>query len=152
MRRRFDPNHASAGKTPQWSVLVAMGDMARRRCLTGLLRGLWFHVTVSLDGQQILPRLAMVCSEGACRTHRRSDFDLLMIDPELVADVRRWLAVVRATGYSGPIFAVSADAARLPEFVAAGFDDFLTFPPMNAEELSAKIRWALEPHPMRLAQ
>ena len=151
MTRRVDPSHASAGKTPQLSVLVAMGDAARRRCLTGLLRSLWFHVTVSLDGQQMLPRLAVVCSEGACRNHRRSDFDLLLIDPDLVANVPQLVTAVRAAGYGGPIFAVSADAARLPEFVGGGFDEFLVFPPMTSEDLSVKIRRTLEPQHIRLA-
>jgi CheY-like chemotaxis protein len=151
MTRRVDPSHSSAGKTPQLSVFVAMGDAARRRCLTGLLRSLWLHVTVSLDGQQMLPRLAMVCSEGACRNHRRSDFDLLLIDPDLVADVPHWVAAVRAAGYGGPIFAVSADAARRPEFVGGGFDDFLIFPPMTSQDLSARIRRTLESQSIRLA-
>ncbi len=133
------------------SVLVAIGDAARRRCLTGLLRSLWFHVTVSLDDRQMLPRLAVVCSEGACRNHRRSDFDLLLIDPDLVADVPQLVAAVRAAGYGGPIIAVSADAARRPEFVGGGFDDFLIFPPMTAQELSAKILRTLEPRHIRLA-
>ncbi len=150
MTRRVDSSHPSAGKTPQLSVFVAMGDAARRRSLTSLLRSLWFHVTVSLDGQQMLPRLAMVCSEGACRNHRRSDFDLLLIDPNLVADVPHWVAAVRAAGYGGPILAVSADAARLAEFVGGGFDDFLIFPPLTSRELWARIRRPLEPQPVRL--
>jgi hypothetical protein len=129
-----------------------MGDATRRRSLTGLLRSLWFHVTVSLDGQKLVPRLAMVCSEGACHNHRRSDFDLLLIDANLVADVPNWVAAVRAAGYGGPILAVSADAARLPEFVGGGFDDFLIFPPMTSQELSARIRRPLEPQRLRLAQ
>ena len=152
MKRRVDLSHVAAGKTPQVSVLVVMGDAARRQSLTTLLRNLWFHVTVSLDGQQVLPRLAVVCSEGGCRNHRRSDFDLLLIDPDLVADVPHWVADVRAAGYGGPVLAVSADAARRLEFVGGGFDDFLIFPPLTAEELSARIHQTLEPHSFRLAQ
>jgi DNA-binding response OmpR family regulator len=129
-----------------------MGDPARRRCLTGLLRSLWLHVTVSLDGQQVLPRLAMVCTEGACRNHRRSDFDLLLIDSDLVADVPRWMAAVRAAGYRGSVLAVAADDARRLEFLSGGLDDFLIFPPMSAQELLARIRRTLEPPSLRLAQ
>jgi CheY-like chemotaxis protein len=152
MTRRVDPGCSFTGKTPQFSVFVAMGDAARRRSLTGLLRGLWLHVTVSLDGRQLLPRLAMVCSKGACHNQRRSDFDLLLIDPDFVADVPCWVAAVRAAGYGGPILAVSADAARRPEFLGGGFDDFLIFPPMTSHELLAKIRRTLEPQSIRLAQ
>jgi CheY-like chemotaxis protein len=151
-RRVVDPSCWFAGKTPQFSVFVAIRDATRRRCLTSLLRSLWLHVTVSLDGQQMLSRLAMVCSKGAGGNHRRSDFDLLLIDPDFVADVPRWMAAVRAAGYGGPILVVSADVARRPEFLGGGCDDFLLFPPMPPQELSARIRQSLEPRPIRLAQ
>jgi DNA-binding response OmpR family regulator len=94
----------------------------------------------------------MVCSKGACRNQRRSDFDLLLVDPGFVADVPAWVAAVRAAGYAGPILAVADGAARRAECLAAGFDDFLVFPPMTAEELSARIRRSLESPSIRLAQ
>jgi CheY-like chemotaxis protein len=152
MTRRVDPGSSFTGKAPQFSVFVAIGDAPRRRWLTSLLRSLWLHVTVSLDGRQMLPRLAMVCAKGACRNQRRSDFDLLLVDPGFVADVPAWVAAVRAAGYAGPILAVSEGAARRAECLAGGFDDFLVFPPMTAEELSARIRRSLASPSIRLAQ
>ena len=115
-------------------VLLGSGDPENRYVIVELLHGVRMEVAITSNSRQTLARASMACSERAWRKHGGADFDLVLIEADIVQEASDFTALLRQTNYSGPILALAADAARLTEFLDAGFDGLLPFPTTNTKD------------------
>jgi signal transduction histidine kinase/FixJ family two-component response regulator len=100
-------------------VLLAEDSIDNQRLVSMYLRHAGVNVTVAENGQ-LAVEYAMA-----------DEYDLILMDIQMpVMDGMEAVRILRATGYSGPIIALTANAMKEDQarYLASGFDGFLSKP------------------------
>lgn len=130
-------------------ALVSVGP-DRRAALVELLRRAPLELAITSNVRQLLARAALTCSERVCWRTCHTDFDLVLIDGELVQDAVNLITLLRRTGYGGPVAAWAVAAGKQRELLAAGFSKALPYSTMNVKNILHELWGAKWTHQMPL--
>lgn len=129
-----DGGSASLHRWPTARVLLASCDLAERSAISAYLRGVSIQLTITISERQAIARASMACSERALRDHSGMDFDLILVDANLLDDPLGFAQCLSEADYSNPLIAFSADLSLKTRFLNAGFADLLPLPQSNPDD------------------
>ncbi len=129
--------------TPQQSIegtriLLAEDTKVNQRLMVAILERAGAVVSVVANG-------ALAVEAGTQAMRDGGPYDLILMDLMMpVLDGEAATIQLRATGYPGPIVALTADALEdtRDRCLAHGFDGFITKPIQRAKLLEAVVRWS----------
>jgi CheY-like chemotaxis protein len=143
MRLSIPPRNVSVqprGSLPwqEWPtvrVLLGSSDSARRSRIADSLHKISASVAFTSNECQTIARASMVCLDRGWRRRTGSDFDLILIDVELLEKADEFVRKIQRTGYDGPIVAIVTGRLQKRHLLSAGFSGFWRFSSVPSDRI-----------------